>query len=357
MIRFLLHILLLFCYSNLFSQNKETYFSAGVQAHYGFVIVHSEDVRSVENSFPIGLSVDLMRTTSNPSTWNQCKCFPTVGLSVTYWNFNSPDILGMAINSVFFVEPEFGIWQNLHFSFRAGLGFSYLTKPYDKVSNPDNLSYSTHVAFPLQASLFVNYRLKNQWTIKLGVDYNHISNGGLKEPNKGINYPTASLGVNYYVHRPVPSVNPYKDIVNDFSLSPRMELYTFIARKEIETNNHGALWGFGGSAYWPISRINAVGGQLEVTHNIAQQKRYENSGLESAAWQLGIAATNDFPLGKFYFSQSFGYYLLKLRSEDYDFYQRYVLTYSIQKRLLIGVALRAHGHIADFLELRLGWQW
>ena len=28
-------------------------------------------------------------------------------------------------------------------------------------------------------------------------NYNHISNGGLKQPNKGINYPTLALGLDY----------------------------------------------------------------------------------------------------------------------------------------------------------------
>lgn len=339
------------------SQDTESYLSLGAQAHYGFIIVHSEDVRSVKDSYPYGVSLDLIKTKSSPQLWNQCRCFPSVGVSLTYWDFDHPEVLGYAISTLFFLEPEFGVWRNFHFSFRAGFGISYLSNPYDALSNPDNLSYSTHFAFPLQASFYLNYRIKQQWKLRLGVDYNHISNGGLKEPNKGINYPTGSLGVSYFLRSGLPQQNPYSELENDFKLKNRIEVYSFVTRKQIETDNQGLLWGAGSSAYWPVSRINALGGQLEITNNLAGQQRNENNGVSSDAWQIGVAITNDFPLGRFHFSQSFGYYLLKILDEDYDFYQRYVLTYAIRDKLLIGTGLRAHGHIADFLEFRLGWQW
>ncbi len=51
----------------------------------------------------------------------------------------------------------------------------------------------------------------------MGAQYQHISNGGWKEPNKGINWPTASVGFTYFNHRfklPVYKQFVYKSSLN-----------------------------------------------------------------------------------------------------------------------------------------------
>jgi hypothetical protein len=114
----------------------------------------------------------------------------------------------------------------------------------------------------------------------------------------------------------------------------------------------------GGSIYWPVSRINALGAQLEFTNNLVlQELNTRNDVVGSGSVQIGVAVTNDFPLGKFHISQSFGYYAFQIVNQNFNFYQRYGLTYAITDNFLVGVALRAHGHVADFLDLRVGWQW
>jgi hypothetical protein len=175
-----------FALSTSMAQERFSYLNMGVQAHYGFIMIHSEEVRPIEDSYPFGLGVEFLKTNGSARSWDQCKCFPSLGVSLTYWNLDNPDVLGYAVSSIFFLEPEFAIWKKLHFSFRFGLGLSYLSNPYDSISNPDNLSYSTHLAFPVQASLYLNYAPNNRWKIRLGAEYNHISNGGLKNPTRGL---------------------------------------------------------------------------------------------------------------------------------------------------------------------------
>ncbi|NRA92724.1 MAG: acyloxyacyl hydrolase, partial [Psychroserpens sp.] len=40
---------------------------------------------------------------------------------------------------------------------RMGLGGAYLTKPFDEVTNPLNLSYSTNLSFAIMVGFGVNY--------------------------------------------------------------------------------------------------------------------------------------------------------------------------------------------------------
>jgi hypothetical protein len=180
----------------------------------------------------------------------------------------------------------------------------------------------------------------------------------VKEPNKGINYPTLSLRVHYSLNQNLPGQNPFTNSGSDFKLIRRLEIYSFVSSKEITTYKRGVIWGLGGSIYWPVSRINALGAQLEFTNNLVlQELNTRNDVVGSGSVQIGVAVTNDFPLGKFHISQSFGYYAFQIVNQNFNFYQRYGLTYAITDNFLVGVALRAHGHVADFLDLRVGWQW
>ena len=65
------------------------------------------------------------------------------------------------------------------------------------------MSYSTVVNMYTQLGLGIWVRLNDKWLINPSVNYQHISNGGMRQPNKGLNWPTAGLAVNY-IPRPMP---------------------------------------------------------------------------------------------------------------------------------------------------------
>lgn len=96
-------------------------------------------------------------TTRN--AWETCHCYPRLGVALTIWDYDNPEILGYGVTGLFFVEPVFGASKRVSFSIRAGVGLSYQTKPYDIESNSNNMSYSTYVAFPLQLGGNMHVRL------------------------------------------------------------------------------------------------------------------------------------------------------------------------------------------------------
>jgi len=82
------------------------------------------------------------------------------------------------------------------------MGLSYLDNVYDERSNPENLFFSSEISGILLLNLTYNYLIKEQYQLNFSINYNHISNAGLKMPNKGMNFPTVSLGMDYIL-RPV----------------------------------------------------------------------------------------------------------------------------------------------------------
>ena len=78
------------------------------------------------------------------------------------------------------------------------MGLSYLNNPYDKDTNPENLTYSIGLNSYFTGNLNMYYKLNSNLHSSLSLCMNHNSNGGVDKPNLGINYPSASLGI-YYV--------------------------------------------------------------------------------------------------------------------------------------------------------------
>jgi hypothetical protein len=68
----------------------------------------------------------------------------------------------------------------------------------------------------------------------------------------------------------------------------------------------------------------------------------------------GLFAGNDFLLGRFVFGQQFGVYLYNPVGDTPDVFQRYYLEFMINNWLMSGMGMKAHGHVADFLDFRFG---
>jgi hypothetical protein len=218
------------------------------------------------------------------------------------------------------------------------------------------MSYSYSVSGYLQVGLSYTYQLSKKWLAHGGINYQHISNGGLKEPNKGINWPTASIGLSYSKH---PYVLPYyRNRVKRFEKAkPYLEAALLFTAKEgiQEGDRHGrtALAGLLLQGGKQVGLTNALVVGIESYYDNALYQKLKSDSVEGSAWRVGFLAGHDFLLGRFFFSQQLGVYLFH-RSPYYDrVYHRWALRYKLNEKWRVGFALKAHRHVADFIDLRL----
>ncbi|MDD3130856.1 MAG: acyloxyacyl hydrolase [Bacteroidales bacterium] len=338
--------------------HSPTPFAVGLQAHAGFIILHSQDIRPIGQSYPRGIALETIWHYNTPNAYRQCLCFPRVGLSATFWDYDNPKVLGQGANLLFFVEPVFGMPHRFTFSFRAGAGLAYANNPYDSVTNPDNYSYSTRMSFALALAAGLNYRLTDRWLLRLSANYNHISNGGMNEPNKGINYPTASLGVDYYINKGN-GFNKYPPAdwkENHAALSRWYITLAGTAKQLTGTTElqRYPVWSISGRYARQVSRINALNLAVEFLDDGAHREQILRKGRSGDHRKVGFLIGNEFLPGRFIFSQQIGVYLYDPYHHNTALYQRYALEMKIMERFTAGIGLKAHGHVADFLDFRLG---
>ncbi|NJO91702.1 MAG: acyloxyacyl hydrolase [Chloroflexia bacterium] len=90
-----------------------------------------------------------------------------------------------------------------------------VSKYFDLKSNPTNMAISS----PLNA--YVNYcieascRITPQSKFKIGIGMTHISNGNFRQPNKGLNFLTASAGYVYNLGKSLNTNGIHSSIVKD----------------------------------------------------------------------------------------------------------------------------------------------
>lgn len=326
----------------------------GLKVHQGYVLIHSRDLRPIRNSYPTGVELNLAWQKVSQKAWESCHCYPRMGVAATFWDYDNPEVLGYGVTGLFYIEPVFGARRQVSFSIRAGFGLSYQTRPYHPVDNPFNQSYSTYVAFPLQLGGSMHIRLQKKWYLDVTAVYNHFSNGGIRNPNKGINWPSGALGFGYYLNRP-----EFKDRVKrnwraDHDPETRFDVTLFMAFNEPVSKTYLLSPGVELKYSRQIARINALTlGAEWIYDNDARFEIEQNGGRESPH-KIGAAIGHEFLMGKFLFSQQFGFYLYKPHPNGQVVYQRYGLVFRTSRRLAFGIALKAHGHVADFLDFRVG---
>ena len=334
------------------SQDHFNYISARLDQ--GYVLIHSRELRPIENSYPIGIELDFGRHKTSQKVWDNCNCYPKTGVSVTFWDFDNREVLGYGITSMYYVQPVFGAKNKLSFSVRGAMGLSYQSQPFDEETNPDNLSYSTYVAFPLQVGLAAHYKLGGKWKLDFNAVFNHISNGGLQEPNKGINWPTVGLGVSRYFQEPVFPERKVTDWRADNPDLKRWDLTLFGTYHQPQSKFFLISGGLEIKYARRVSRLDNITGGVEWMYDNGQADLSTEDDPVNGN-NFGLAVGHEFILGKFLFGQQFAAYLLKPETQGADVYQRYSLVYRITPGFSAGFSLKTHGHVADFADVRVGW--
>jgi len=346
---------LLCIYTSLKAQVNPNFY--GIKSYYGFIIAHSPELKPISQTNPFGVQLEYSWLKTNDKAWKTCFCYGRSGFSFAYFNYANPSVLGSSYNLIYFVEPYFTYKGPLKFSLRGSVGATYLDKIFDEETNPENLLFSSHLSFFLGLSLNLNYHLNKNYAINLSANYNHISNGGQKQPNKGMNFPMLSIGVDKVINytplkRKPQSLRSY-DTSIDYYLGSFASLRS--SDREAEASNH-LLIGFMGGLLKPVSAINGFNAGVELWYDYSDREIAKQRGVDDSAFSSAITAGHHFSIGNFYFLQQFGVYLTRPKNIQGNWlYQRYSFWYSIgaSKRWTIGASLIAYAQIADHMDGRL----
>ncbi len=337
------------------TQTNNPYYVA-VKPQYGFIIPHAPAIRDISSTNPFGLEVETGWHLLKKKDWQRCNCYSRAGLSLLYSNYNNPDVLGSSINLLAFGEPFFNYNGFMLTSIRMGAGLSYLTRVYDKQTNPENKFFSSPLSFLVHIDLNALKYLDDHWFLHAYFKYNHISNGGSALPNKGMNFPTYGIGLGYSFQ---PVNFPDREKIKLEKPTPLILSGHLFGTMEPDGSDDG-FWGRRPAigllikGRKEISRINALNAAVELSANYAEKKRREQGVNPPDHRQVSFLIGHDFIFGNFIFSQYWGTYIFAPLYWQ-DFYQRYSLSYELMEDLRVGVTLKVHAQVAENFNLMFSY--
>jgi hypothetical protein len=342
------------------TKKREYIFSIGAGVQHGFIFAHSRAVQNTKGANPTGIELNLGWQRNDTETWNLCNCFPKKGLLLVYYDYDVR-ILGRSFGAAYFLEPIYKIGAKTFFSFKGVSGLAYLTNPFDSISNPTNQSYSSAIGGYLLVAIGMSYLINRHWWVNATINYQHISNGGLRQPNKGINWPTAGVSVIYQKNpRPYYKAPRNKEkFWKNRSLRWDIGVFGIAKRGTDENGNNHRMPLIGGSIQGSkqVGRINMLTLGAEVYGDKSLRMQIKRDSIDASALRAGLLIGHEFLLGKFIFTQRLGVYVFN-QTPYYDLiYHRWGIHYFMNKHLGIGMQLKAHRHVADFVDLRITYSW
>ena len=342
------------------SKKAENIFSVGVGVQHGFIFAHSRAVQNTKGANPTGIELSLGWQRNDPETWKLCNCFPKKGLLLVYYDYDVR-ILGKSFGAAYFLEPVYKVGNKTFFSFKGVAGLAYLTNPFDSVRNPTNQSYSSAVGGYLLLGIGMSYLIDPHWWLNATINYQHISNGGLRHPNKGINWPTAGVSIIYQKNpKPYYKASRSKEkFWKDHSLRWDIGVFGIARRGTDENGNKHRMPLIGGTIQGgkQVGRINMLTLGAELYGDKSLRMQLKRDSIDASALRAGLMIGHEFLLGKFVFTQRLGVYIFD-QTPYYDLlYHRWGIHYFMNTHTGIGIQVKAHRHVADFVDLRVTYSW
>ena len=333
----------------------------GFRSDYGSTIVHTPAVKPIGGARPYGFGFEYSKQAKDSATYHLCSAFPRIGLQLQYFHYGTP-ILGNSYLASYFIQPVYRLSDRINFFYRASFGFSYSDNPFNPNSKIDTLNqnYSLHINPNLQLASGFGYRLSKNFSLDLAGNFNHISNGNVKRPNRGLNWVSGSLAL---VYDPSGSQLPNLNRVHDKYWANRPWHYTagllYVAKQDYAgfTAAYQRLYAAGGSfeASKQIGRIHGFVVGIQAYYNCLKLDPPNDvvpySPLKHSSVQAGIYAGHEFLMGRFIFSQVLGVYITPHPAIYTNLFHQHTLRYLIDNHWQAGFGFRAHESDADFICL------
>lgn len=335
-----------------------------LKSHTGFVLAHSIYTQNTKGARPAGIEADFSWIDTGQAVFDKYHCFPRSGITVNYTDMDYT-FLGRSLSAAYFLEPIFRLGDKAALHVRGTIGLSYLTNPFDSIKNPGNQNYSLPIGAFLQLGAGISYSVSQHTRLQLSGNWYHNSNGGFKQPNRGLNYPNLSLGVLYHTQQT--SLPRYlRKVDTTWKQAPLVwETGLFFSPKGGYNKNVEQERKFLGGIY-----VQA-GKQIAAVHRLtAAAEIYYDGGMRSIKRNLisdsssnilaGVLAGHEFLINKFSFSQQLGIYVFK-ETDTYNrvyadifkaIYHRWGIRYQLRPHWALGINLLVHNQVADFIDAR-----
>jgi len=338
------------------TDSSKVSYDVSVNYFYSSIWTGRTSLQPFRQNHPQVVQLDFGILKNSKRSWNYCNCYSRNGVSISYVDFGNPSQLGTAFTISAFAEPILFSTHRFAFSLRGSAGFTFLNKVYDSVSNRDNIFVSAKLSYLLAVGLNASYQLSQNFKLRATAQLNHISNGGRRDPNEGMNFPGIGVGLSYQFK---PQKLERRTIEKFEGKSWNLMMHSFGAQRTAQANLNWpeeVRWvsGVNVGLIRRVSRINGLGGGAEIYYDGINSVFQQQSGRRIQTTVAGVSVQHYLFFGKLLFGQQFAWYITPNTGYRQNIYQRYFLEYEVFKNWYAGVSLKAHADHSDYMAISIG---
>ena len=339
-----------------------------VDYYAGKILRHTSKLKYKIPAFSQAVEISYWQQTTGQKAWARCQHFPHIGLSFYAIDLGDNFTLGTAYGLLPKLSARLWNTNTFDLRFQLGSGVAYLSRTYDVLENPLNNAIGSHWNNITTLHFNAHYLLSKKWTLRAGFGLLHLSNGSAKLPNLGINYVSASLGIQYRPRAmPARIQAPCPPLAHSRWSA---QVFGTLAFNEI--------FGIGGPRYPIYTLATAVGYYLTPYHRLLLGAEYEfNRGVYdfgvsnfyftnrrearvgASRWMLSVA--DELFFGSFsIFLQVGVYWKADFRFLSFPIYNRLGFRYYLppigrpRTRFFLGIHLKSHRFAAEQIALGIG---
>jgi len=366
----LIWVLMLFISSASFSQEQEKWSGTGIDANLllGKMIKHTSKFTGVLPRQSYALQLNFVKQTYGQKEWHQRRNFPQICLGFVFVDYNMPQVYGSVIGVFPNVQIPLVKWKKLEWVMNAGMGLGYATKPYERLPKPnlENVAIGGHWNNVSPFSTDVRWQINQHLEVQTGMNFIHVSNASLQQPNLGINLWAAHVGIRYFpiTNNPKKIYKKLKPLNNRWLFSGRYSM-AFYEKNPADGPLYPVYMAavFASKRYWGK---NKVYGGLDYTYNsgmyVFLKSIEDQQGKEKlASTQVAAFVGNEFLVGRLGVVFQLGVYLKELHDSHEILYQKvggnfyfYKSEKGILKEAYGTVLLKTHKAVAEFAEIGVG---
>ena len=325
------------------------YSSIGIQYFAGTSV--GKTYSQIRDSRPfIGEIFYQQQTNPNPA-WNNSKSLPEWGFGFSATHSGSKYVGGLLTLYPYMKLPLLttGILRS---NLRLAFGLSWVEKPYDEISNPENLLLSQKISTHANVSWQNEFRLSSRHFLNAAISYYHWSNAKTNLPNLGMNIPSLGIGYRYAFNGETKKPIQRYDSVNK-KLFYKLFLSAGIKQMQVPDSSHYMVTLLTGEVSKQVSYSSTLSLGMFVTHDasVKTDTLVKNlGGVENS--QVAIYASYEYNFGRLIIPVQFGVFIYNSNSK---ILQTVGMRYKLSRNWMAQLLLKAHGHKADLMHFGVGY--
>lgn len=337
-----------------------------LRASGAFMICHHSEMNYFRSHLPV-FEISVQQSTFGYKTWHQLLNYPAVGVTVVYSNLGGMPEIGSMFGAYPFMSFNFLKSKKNMLNARLGVGIGYATKKWDLQTNPKNTFLGSHFNALFSINIEYSRVLSNRWQLSFYTGMMHMSNGGLRCPNNGINIWQAGVSGRYFIKQPKERL-PLETIDNKqykgWDLKNISLYLSFLySLKDIDEfmgyGKHWSVYNFQINALKRVSQMSKVGVGFDIVYDETDKEILRLKNIPFTPIQIlkpGVNVAYELVLKSTSFLFNFGCHVAGKELCEGVLYQKLNLKQNISKHVFLTFGLTTHFGWADYIGFGIGYK-